>query len=75
MALKLVLVGIAAGLASATGVIAFGGGFGLAMLGYIGGGMLGVTGGLASDLLPKERVTIKMPRDLARPGTNTRHST
>ena len=77
MAVKLVLMGIAAGLAAAAGVVAFGGGIGFAMLAYMGGGMVGMAGGLVGIQLPKPEGAIKVTADLSnhRPGPNLRHPT
>ena len=63
MALGLVLVGIVAGLLTAGSVLVFGGGIGLAVLAYIGGGMAGMLGGLASALLPRHHVAVLVSQD------------
>jgi hypothetical protein len=52
MALGLVLVGIAAGFLAAGSVLLLGGGPWLAVLAYMGGGLAGMLGGLATALLP-----------------------
>ncbi|NJS39010.1 MAG: hypothetical protein HC783_08350 [Rhodobacteraceae bacterium] len=75
MAVKLVLFGIAAGLAATAGVLAAGGGIGLALVAYICGGMLGMTAGLAGPLLAKDGVAVKMTPDRHHPGINARHPT
>jgi hypothetical protein len=63
MALGLVLVGIAAGLLAAGGVLVLGGGAGLAVLAYLGGGLAGMMGGLASAFLPRHRVAVIASHD------------
>jgi hypothetical protein len=63
MALGLVLVGIAAGLLAASGVLVLGGGIGLAFLAYAGGGVAGMIGGLASALLPRHQVAVSVSHD------------
>jgi hypothetical protein len=63
MAVKLVLTGIAAGLAATAGVLALGGGIGLAVLAYIGGGMMGMIGGLVAVLSPRHHVAIPLEAD------------
>jgi hypothetical protein len=61
----MVLAGIAAGLLIAGSVLVLGGGIGLAVLGYIGGGLAGMLGGLASALLPRHRVAVLVSQDHA----------
>ncbi len=63
MLLGLVLVGIAIGMLSAGGVLVLGGGIGLAVLAYVGGGLVGILGGLASALLPWHRVSVVASQD------------
>ena len=63
MALGLVLMGIAAGLLAAGGVLFLGGGFGLAVVAYLGGAMAGLLGGLTSALFPRHRVAAIASRD------------
>jgi hypothetical protein len=74
MAVKLVLMGIAAGLAATTGVLALGGGVGLAMLAYIGGGMVGMAGGMAGVLVPKTEGALAVSSS-QQPSPNLRHPT
>jgi hypothetical protein len=52
MALGFVLLGIATGLVVAGCVLAMGGGLGLAVLAYTGGGLAGMVGGLLGRLVP-----------------------
>jgi hypothetical protein len=75
MAVKLVLVGIAAALAATASVLALGGGIGLALTAYVLGGMLGMVAGLAGPLLAKDGVAVKMSPDRPRTGVNARHPT
>jgi hypothetical protein len=77
MAVKLVLIGIVAGLLAATSTLALGGGVGLVFLAYMAGGMAGMGIGLASLLMPKDGVAVKVSADLShpRPGVNARHPT
>ena len=63
MALGLVLVGIAAGLLTAGSVLVLGGGIGLAVLAYVGGGLAGMLGGLASALMPRHQVAVLFSQD------------
>lgn len=63
MGLGLVVVGIAAGLLVAGSVLVLGGGVGLAALAYVGGGLAGMLGGLASALLPRHRVAVLVSQD------------
>lgn len=65
MALGMVLAGIAAGLLVAGSVMVLGGGIGLALLAYIGGGLAGILGGLGSALLPSHRVAVLVSQDQA----------
>ena len=65
MALGLVIVGIATGLLIAGSVFLLGGGIGLAVLAYIGGGLAGMLGGLASAFLPRHRVAVLVSQDQA----------
>ena len=63
MALGFVLVGISAGLLAAGAALAFGGGIGLAILAYVGGGMGGVIGGMAIALLPRDHAATLVAED------------
>lgn len=63
MALGLVLVGVVAGLLTAGSVLVFGGGIGLAVLAYVGGGLAGMIGGLASALMPRHQVAVLVSQD------------
>jgi hypothetical protein len=63
MALGLVLVGIAAGLLAAVSVLVLGGGFGLAVLAYAGGGLAGMLGGLAGALMPRHHPVVVVSQD------------
>lgn len=63
MLLGLVLVGIVIGTLSAGSVLVLGGGVGLAVLAYVGGGLMGILGGLASALLPLHRVAVVASQD------------
>lgn len=58
MAIKLLFIGIFAGMMATASILALGGGVGLAVLGYIGGGFAGMAFGLASVLLPKDPETL-----------------
>ena len=53
MALGFVFLGIVAGLMAAAGTLVFGGGIGLALLAYVGGGIAGTLGGAVRALLPR----------------------
>lgn len=64
MAFGLVLMGIAAGLPAAIGVLVFGGGIGLAGLAYVGVGLAGMLAGLTLAVLPRQRVVITVSQDL-----------
>ena len=63
MAVGLVLVGIVAGLLAAASVLVMGGGIGLAVLAYVGGGMAGLLGGMVSALVPRRRVPVLVSQD------------
>jgi hypothetical protein len=63
MAVGLVLVGIVAGFLAAASVLVMGGGIGLAVLAYVGGGMVGLLGGMASALVPRRRVPVLVSQD------------
>lgn len=65
MALGLVISGIVVGLLIAGSVLVLGGGIGLAVLAYVGGGTAGMLFGLASALLPRHRVAVLVSRDHA----------
>ena len=54
MGVGLLLVGIAGGLLAAVGVLILGGGFWVAALAYIGGGLVGMLGGVAHAVMPKQ---------------------
>lgn len=55
MALGFVFLGIVAGLLAAAVTLVFGGGIGLAVLAYLGGGMAGTLGGAVTAFLPRSR--------------------
>jgi hypothetical protein len=63
MALGLVLLGIFAGFIAASAVLVLGGGVGLAVLAYVGGGLFGIVAGLASALGARQEVAVMMSRD------------
>lgn len=63
MAIGLVLLGIVSGLFTAAGVLVMGGSIGLAVLAYVGGGMAGLLGGMASTLLPRRGVAVLLSQD------------
>ena len=63
MALGFVLVGIATGLLTAVSTLVLGGGIGLALVAYVGGGLVGLLGGLASAFFPRHRVSIMASQD------------
>ena len=63
MALGMVLAGIVAGLLVAGSVLVLGGGIGVALLAYIGGGLAGMLGGLATALLPQHRAAVLVSQD------------
>jgi hypothetical protein len=65
MALGLVIVGIVAGLLVAGSVLVLGGGIGLAVVAYIGAGLAGMLGGLASAFLPRHRLAVLVSQDRA----------
>jgi hypothetical protein len=53
MALGFVFLGIVAGFLAAAGTLVFGGGIGLAVLAYVGGGTAGTLGGAVAAVLPR----------------------
>jgi hypothetical protein len=63
MSLGLVLIGIAAGLLAAAGVLLLGGGFGLAVLAYAGAGFAGMVAGLAAAFLPRHHPAVVVSHD------------
>lgn len=63
MIIRLVFAGIAAGLLAAASVLAFGGGIGLAILTYVGAGLVGMCVGLASAFLPRHQGAVMVSQD------------
>lgn len=63
MWLGFVILGIIVGLLATGSVLALGGGIGLALLAYVGGGLVGMVGGLVGASFPWHRAAVMVSPD------------